>query len=86
MTIFDAHESGVLAKVRTGRHGRDEVEWSKPFETSLYLQKTAFGETCVVALQTVEFAEFDPRHCSETDTLLITEDYLLEILELPAKS
>lgn len=76
-------ESGVKAIVRTGRHGRDAIEWSQPFESSLFLMKDRAGRTCLVALKDVDFAEFDPRHEVEGENLLITEDYALEILQVP---
>jgi len=85
-SIFDSHESGARALVRTGRHGRTCIEWSEPFETTLYLQKDRKGEVCVVALENPsDFAEFDPRYNRETETLLTIEDYALEILELPLR-
>lgn len=76
-------ESGVKAMVRTGRHGRDAIEWSQPFEAALYLQKDRAGKTCVLALKDLDFAEFDPRHDVEGENLLITEDYALEIIQVP---
>lgn len=76
-------ESGVKARVRTGRHGRDAIEWSQPFESALFLMKDLKGRTCLVALQDADFAEFDPRHDVEGENLLITEDYALEILQVP---
>jgi hypothetical protein len=76
-------ENGVKAMVRTGRHGRNAIEWSEPFEAVLYLQKDRAGKNCVVALKDQDFAEFDPRRDVEGENLLISEDYALEIIQVP---
>lgn len=84
MSIFDQHASGVQAKVRLGRHGRDRINWNPPQDVSLFLQHDPKGRCCIVAVQErSDFAEFDPRHHTETATLLCAEDYALEVLELP---
>lgn len=85
--IFDAHETGVFARVRLGRHGRTAVEWEPDAVYPLYLQKDPKGRTCVVALQgRGDFAEFDPRHDTESEREFVTEDYVMEVLELPASA
>ncbi len=83
-TSLDAHPDGVRALVRTGRAGRDAVEWSEPFESALYLQRDAAGRVCVLALRDANFAEFDPRHSEESPGLFVIEDYYLELLRVPA--
>ena len=83
MSIFDRFQTGVRAKVRTGRHGDQAIRWSDPIEVPLHLQKDSSGACCLVALQGVDFAEFDPRYNHESASLLVTEDYALEVLELP---
>lgn len=83
-TRFDTYESGVPVLVRTGRHGRDAVEWSQPFVSSLHLQRNAQGHTVSLTLADRDFAEFDPRHHEEADGVLNAEDYLLEVLEFRA--
>ncbi len=83
-TSLDAHPDGVRALVRTGRAGRDAVEWSEPFESALHLQRDGTGRTCVLALREADFAEFDPRRSEEAPGLFVTEDYYLELLRVPA--
>lgn len=83
--LFRDYSTGVQARVRTGRHGRDAVEWSEPFVAALYLQRDPQGRVSCLALLDRDFAEFDPRHDAESGTVFNTEDYLLEILELPVQ-
>ncbi len=84
---LDAFESGVRALVRTGRHGRTAIEWEQPCAATLYLQKDRQGRCCVLALQDRDdFAEFDPRHHSEGEGFFQTEDYALEVLQIPLES
>lgn len=83
MSVVDTLHTGVKALVRTGRSGASDVQWSDPFVCGLYLQRDAKGQVCLLGLCDVDFAEFDPRHDCETDRLLMTEDYFLEILEAP---
>ena len=80
---LDKFDTGVWALVRTGRHGRTAIEWTEPFEVQLFLQKDRAGRVCVLAMQGQDFAEFDPRHDTEEDGLFTTEDYALEILQVP---
>ncbi len=68
--------------VRTGRAGAHQVEWSEAFETRLYLQRDGRGHTCTLALMDLDWAEYDPRRCTESDGTLVAEDYYLEVLEV----
>jgi hypothetical protein len=85
LSIFDQHVTGVRAFVRTGRHGPSRIHWDPPFESGLSLQNDTKGRCCGVALQDAQFAEMDPRHHTESSHLFCTEDYALEILELPSR-
>jgi hypothetical protein len=85
MALLDEYETSVRARVRTGRHGPNAVQWGEPFVCGLYLQKTSAGQVCGLALQDVDFAEFDPRREAESERVFVTEDYLLEILDIPVR-
>lgn len=81
---WESLTSGVKARVRLGRHGRNAIEWELPLESGLFLQRDHKGRVCVVAvMERADFAEFDPRHDTEGPNLLTTEDYALEVLEVP---
>lgn len=79
---FDTLTSGVRVRVRTGRAGANQVEWSDAFEARLHLERDARGQTCVLALMEQDWAEYDPRRCLEEDGTLVAEDYYLEVLEV----
>lgn len=66
---LDSLQTGTLARVRTGRQGRDAVQWGDPIVCSLYLQKDGAGRVCVLALEGYNFAEFDPRQDAEGPNL-----------------
>ena len=76
-------EDRCWAVVRTGRLGATQIEWTSPFQVRLNIQKDGRGQVCALALMDTDFAEFDPRYDLEEPTLLVTEDYALEILEAP---
>lgn len=73
-------QHGDMYMVRTGRMSTQCVMWSEPFVAKLHVQRDPSGEVCLLALQDVDFAEFDPRHDAEEDDKFVTEDYALEIL------
>ncbi|SHJ71487.1 DUF3150 domain-containing protein [Pseudomonas luteola] len=79
---FPSIVNGTRARVRTGRLGSREILWSQPFDAELYVQHDAKGQVCELALKDVVFAFFDPRQHAETPSLLVAEDYALEILEI----
>lgn len=69
---------------RTGRGGRNSVEWDDWAEHTLYVQHDRKGTVCVVTLRDMSWAEASPqdlcRH-PEGDILLV-EDYYLQIKSL----
>ncbi|HBO1619894.1 TPA: hypothetical protein ACNVX4_005938 [Pseudomonas aeruginosa] len=73
-------KNGITTKVRTGRLGRDGIEWSSPFTATLSVDTDGRGRLCGLSLKGVSFAEFDPRHHEEAENLFVAENYALELL------
>ncbi len=84
---FMALNNDCIVKARCGRAGRNEVDWEEPRDYSLYVQKDPQGRNCVIAIRgRDDFAEFDPRHEQEGESLLLNEDYYFEVLALVSNS
>lgn len=87
MTLDDLYD-GMPVVVRTGRAGREDVEWGPWRPATLFLvrankaiksQGVLPGHIALLALKGEDWAEYTQQDWSPHDRLFLCEDYYLEI-------
>lgn len=76
---------GDIVRLRTGRAGRERIEWSEWTEAALYIQKLANGQITLLTVDNGCWAEAGTSdlNCTDYDQteggVIMVEDYYLQI-------
>ncbi len=78
-TYLENLQDGQVVRLRTGKAGEHDVEWSEWYEAPLYVQRNKKGEVVIITIKNSGWAEYNPKYDYRGNGLFTGEDYYMEI-------